>query len=198
MTGRRAFALGGLALAIVGAVGAILVRLATQAPFLPITFGFGPVAMVAFIIMGLSWASIGAFLVIRRPQNVVGLLMVLAGAGYALSMLGLAVTFAVAADGTAGWPAPGRARGLGDRPVHEHRRRRVLHRLHLPDGSGAIAALGNADPALVAIPARVRARASPSSPAPCTSSRPCRTRSASAPISEPVSRSPRSSWSFRC
>ncbi len=101
MSGRRAFALGGLALALVGAVGAILVRLATQAPFLPITFGFGPVAMVAFIIMGLSWASIGAFLVIRRPQNVVGLFMVLAGAGYALSMLGLALTFAFAADGTA-------------------------------------------------------------------------------------------------
>jgi hypothetical protein len=100
MNGRRAFAVGGLALAIVGAVGAILVRLATQAPFLPITFGFGPVAMVAFIIMGLSWASIGAFLVIRRPHNVVGLVMVMAGAGYALSILGLALTFAFAADGT--------------------------------------------------------------------------------------------------
>lgn len=100
MTGRRAFAVAGLALALAGAVGAIVVRLATQAPFLPDTFGFGPVAMVAFIIMGLSWASIGAFLVIRRPANVVGLLMVVAGTGYSLSMLGLAVTFAVAADGT--------------------------------------------------------------------------------------------------
>lgn len=86
MTGRRAFAVAGLALALAGAVGAILLRLATQAPFLPITFGFRPVAMVAFIIMGLSWASIGAFLVIRRPANVVGLVMVMAGAGYALSI----------------------------------------------------------------------------------------------------------------
>jgi hypothetical protein len=101
MTGSRAFAFGGLGLAIVGAVGAIVVRLATQAPFLPITFGFGPLAMIAFIIMGLSWASIGAFLVIRRPHNVVGLLMVVAGAGYSLSMLGLALTFAFAAEQSA-------------------------------------------------------------------------------------------------
>jgi hypothetical protein len=101
MTASRAFAVVGLALAVAGAVGAIIVRVATQAPFLPVTFGFGQAAMVAFITMGLSWASIGAFLVIRRPENAVGSVMVVAGAGYALSMLFLALTFAFAADGTA-------------------------------------------------------------------------------------------------
>ncbi len=101
MTSRRGFAFVGLGLAVVGAVGAIVVRLITQAPFLPVTFGFGPAAMIAFITMGLSWASIGAFLVIRRPENAVGRLMVVAGAGYALSMFCLALTFAFAADGTA-------------------------------------------------------------------------------------------------
>jgi len=100
MTGSRLFALVGLALAIAGAGGAIIIRLVTQSPFLPATFGFGPTAMVAFITMSLSWAAIGAFLVIRRPNNAVGSVMVVAGAGYALSMFGAAVTFAFAADGS--------------------------------------------------------------------------------------------------
>jgi len=101
MTGSRAFALVGLALAIFGAVGAIVVRLVTHAPFLPVTFGFGQAAMVSFIVMGLSWASIGAFLVIRRPGNAVGAVMVVAGAGYTLSMLFLALAFGFAAEDTA-------------------------------------------------------------------------------------------------
>jgi hypothetical protein len=101
MTGSRAFAIVGLALAIFGAVGATMVRVATQAPFLPVTFGFGQTAMASFMLLGLSWASIGAFLVIRRPDNAVGAVMVIAGAGYALSMLFLALTFAFAAEGTA-------------------------------------------------------------------------------------------------
>jgi hypothetical protein len=99
-TASRLFALAGLALAVAGAVGAIVIRFATQAPFLPVSFGFGPTAMVAFIVMGLSWASTGAFLVIRRPENTVGRVMVVAGAGYALSMLCAALTFAFAAEGT--------------------------------------------------------------------------------------------------
>ena len=101
MTGSRAFAIVGLALAIFGAVGAIIVRVVTQAPFLPVTFGFGQAAMVSFIVMGVSWASIGAFLVIRRPENAVGAVMVVAGSGYTLSMLFLALAFGFAADGTA-------------------------------------------------------------------------------------------------
>jgi hypothetical protein len=101
MTGWRFFAIGVLSLAIAGAVGAIVVRLVTSAPFLPVTFGFGPTTMIAFLVMGLSWASIGAFLVIRRPENAVGRLMVLSGTGYSLSMFFVAVTFALAADETA-------------------------------------------------------------------------------------------------
>lgn len=100
MTGSRVLALGGLSAATFGAVGCIVVRLVAGAPFLPVTFGFGPAAMVAFIVLGLSWASIGAFLMIRRPGNAVGLVMVVAGTGYALSMFFLALTLAFAAEGT--------------------------------------------------------------------------------------------------
>jgi MFS family permease len=51
--------------------------------------------------MGLSWASIGAFVVIRRPENPIGRIMVVFGAAYALSMLSGALTLAFVAEGTA-------------------------------------------------------------------------------------------------
>jgi hypothetical protein len=101
MTTTRAFAIAGWGLALLGVIGTVVVRIAAPAPFLPTAFGFGPAAMVAFLTMGLSWASIGAFLVLRRPENVVGRIMVVAGAGYALSMLCVALTFALAADASA-------------------------------------------------------------------------------------------------
>jgi hypothetical protein len=57
--------------------------------------------MIGYVIQGLTWTSIGALLVIRRPENAVGWLMVMVGVGYALSQLSVAVTFALAAEGTA-------------------------------------------------------------------------------------------------
>ena len=64
-------------------------------------FGFGEAAMVGYVIEGLTWASIGAVLVLRRPENAVGWLMVLVGVGYSLSQLTVSMTFAFAAEGTA-------------------------------------------------------------------------------------------------
>jgi hypothetical protein len=101
MSGARLFAIGGLALAVVGAIGTVAVRVVAPAPFLPTAFGFSAASMVAFVIMGLSWASIGAVLAIRRPENAVGRYMVAVGASYALSMFLTVLTFAFAADGTA-------------------------------------------------------------------------------------------------
>lgn len=46
MTTTRAFAIGGWGLAVLGAVGTVLVRIAAPAPLLPKVFGFGPAAMV--------------------------------------------------------------------------------------------------------------------------------------------------------
>ncbi|MDF2733775.1 MAG: Histidine kinase [Chloroflexota bacterium] len=101
MRARRGVALACLALAIGGGVGAVVIRVVSGAPFLPAAFGFGPAAMVGFIVLGMSWASVGAFLVMRRPENAVGLLMVVAGAGYASTMFFAALVFAFAFDGTA-------------------------------------------------------------------------------------------------
>ncbi len=99
--GPSLFAALGLGAAVVGAIGTIVVRLIAPAPFITVAFGYGGLAMVGFLIAGLTWASIGALLVIRRPGNAVGWLMVLVGVGYALSQLSVAVTFAFLAQGTA-------------------------------------------------------------------------------------------------
>ena len=101
MTTWRAFAIVGWGLAVFGAAATIAVRIVTQAPFIRDAFGFGPTVMVAILTMGLSWASIGAVLVIRRPNNAVGRIMVVFGTAYALSMFSAALTLAFVADGTA-------------------------------------------------------------------------------------------------
>ena len=101
MSAPRAFAVMGLGLAITGAVGTVLVRIVAPAPFITSAFGFGGATMVGFVIEGLSWASIGALLVVRRPGNPVGWLMVLVGVGFSLSQLSIALTSTFAAEGTA-------------------------------------------------------------------------------------------------
>lgn len=100
MMAGRVFVVVGMGLAIAGALGTALVRYVSPAPILG-AFGFGEMAMVGYVIQGLTWTSIGALLVIRRPENAVGWLMVLVGVGYALSQLSVAVTFAFVAEGTA-------------------------------------------------------------------------------------------------
>jgi hypothetical protein len=100
MTAPRTFAIVGVGLAIIGAVGTTLVRYVYPVPVVG-AFGFGEAATLGYVIEGLTWASIGALLVTRRPQNAVGWLMVLVGTGYALSQLTVSLTFAYAAEGTA-------------------------------------------------------------------------------------------------
>ena len=94
------YATVGLSLAIAGAVGTAVVRSVSPAPFIG-AFGFSEAAMLGYAIAGLSWASVGSILVVRRPGNAIGWLMVVVGVGYALSQLTVAVTFSLAADGTA-------------------------------------------------------------------------------------------------
>ena len=96
----RIYATAGLTLAIVGAVGTAIVRYVSPAPFIG-SFGFSAAAMLGFVVSGLTWASVGALLIIRRPSNALGWLMLVVGVGYALSQLSVSLTFAWAAEGTA-------------------------------------------------------------------------------------------------
>ena len=101
MSGAHAFATAGLALTIAGAVGTALVRYASPVPIISQAFGFGAAAMVGYLIQGLIWASIGALLVVRRPANAVGWLMVAVGVGYSVSQLTVSMASSFAAAGTA-------------------------------------------------------------------------------------------------
>ena len=69
---------------MLGAVGAITLRIVDHVPVVPSPFGFGDLALAGFEFLGVAFASVGALLTIRRPANAVGWCMVLIGAGYAL------------------------------------------------------------------------------------------------------------------
>ena len=101
MTVARIFAMVGLGLAIAGTVGTAVVRYVAPAPFITEAFGYGGATMVGYVIAGLTWASVGALLVVRRPDNAVGWVMVPVGVGYVLSQVSVALAFALAAGGTA-------------------------------------------------------------------------------------------------
>jgi MFS family permease len=93
-------AVASLALAVLGGVGGLLVRLVWPAPILPTTFGVGPTALIAIAALGITWSTVGALLVVRRPENPVGRIMVVVGAGLAMSVLTVAVAFAALAEGS--------------------------------------------------------------------------------------------------
>jgi hypothetical protein len=96
------FALVGWLVAVVGAVGGLLVRIVWPASVVPTTFGIsGPTALVALAVLGMTWSTVGALLVIRRPENRVGRIMIVVGAGFAVSVLTMAVASAALAKGTA-------------------------------------------------------------------------------------------------
>ena len=107
----RPYAIGGLIASLVGAMGAITLRVVDPVPIIPDALGFSDLALVGFEFLGVTFASVGALLVVRRPENAVGWLMVLIGAGNALAGLTGSVTASAVADaptgttlaGLAGW-----------------------------------------------------------------------------------------------
>ena len=101
MTGPRAYAIGGVVLAISGTVATAIVRFESPVPIVSAAFGFGWAAMIGYLIQGVTWASVGGLLVVRRPANAVGWLMVPVGVGYALSQLTVSVASSFAAASTA-------------------------------------------------------------------------------------------------
>jgi hypothetical protein len=106
------YAVIGWVAALVGALGAVWLRIVDPVPLLAGTFGFGFAALVGFELLGMAFASVGALLVVRRPQNAVGWCMVLIGDGYALGGLTAAITGSAVADGPAGAATAGLAAWL--------------------------------------------------------------------------------------
>lgn len=106
----RPFAIAGLAAAVFGAIGAIVLRIVDHVPMVETAFGFGDVALVGFEFFGVTFAAVGALLVVRRPTNAVGWCMVLIGVGHALAGYAGAVASSALADGPA---AVGTAQAAG-------------------------------------------------------------------------------------
>jgi len=77
----RPYAFVGWIAALAGAVGALALRIVDPAPLLPGVFGFSFTALVGMELLGMTFASVGAVLVVRRPGNAVGWCMVLIGVG---------------------------------------------------------------------------------------------------------------------
>ena len=95
------FAIVGWLATVAGAVGALVLRIVDPVPQVPSTFGFGDTALVGFVVLGVAFASVGALLVVRCPGNIIGWIMVVIGAGYAIGIFWAAVTFSLAAHPTA-------------------------------------------------------------------------------------------------
>jgi hypothetical protein len=95
----RPFAIVGSLIALAAAATAFILRIVDPAPLLPGSFGFGPTALLGMELLGVTFAVVGALLVVRRPGNAVGWVMVLIGDGYALGGLGAAITASAVADG---------------------------------------------------------------------------------------------------
>jgi len=98
----RPYAVVGWVAALAGAVGTMALRIVDPAPLLPGLYGFGPTALIGLELLGVTFASVGAVLVVRRPGNAVGWCMVLIGVGHALGGLSGAIAGSAAADGPAG------------------------------------------------------------------------------------------------
>ena len=96
------YAIIGLVAALVGAVGAIAVRIVDPVPLQPGTFGFSVAALGGLELLGVTFALVGALLVVRVPGNAVGWCMVVIGDGHTLGGLAAAVTGSAVADGPAG------------------------------------------------------------------------------------------------
>jgi hypothetical protein len=94
------FAVVGLVAAVASAVIAITLRIVDPAPMIPSTFGFSDAALVGFACFGIAFAGIGALLVVRRPWNTVGWLMVVGGVAHAAAGMGGAIASSLLAVDT--------------------------------------------------------------------------------------------------
>jgi hypothetical protein len=98
----KPYAIVGWLAAVVGAVGGVALRIVDPVPVIPDELGAGDVSAVGFAFLGVAFASVGALLVARRPENAVGWWMVALGGSNALAALTGAITFSAVADGLAG------------------------------------------------------------------------------------------------
>jgi hypothetical protein len=92
-------------LTIAVGLGAFVIRFLRPDPVPPNAFGMGQAGMLAFVILGVTWATVGSVLVARRPANVVGPIVLVVGLGYAASIFWTALIAIAYAQDPAGMAA---------------------------------------------------------------------------------------------
>ena len=96
------FAGAGLVAAVLGAIGAIARRIVDPVPMAANSYGFGDLSLIGFEFFGVTFAAVGALVVVRQPTNAVGWCMILIGTAHALAGFTAAVTSSALADGPSG------------------------------------------------------------------------------------------------
>ena len=96
------FAGAGLVAAVLGAIGAIALRIIDPVPMAANSYGFGDLSLIGFEFFGVTFAAVGALVVVRQPTNAVGWCMILIGTSHALAGFTAAVTSSALADGPSG------------------------------------------------------------------------------------------------
>ena len=101
MNRTTAIATGAWIVVMAAGLSALVIRALYPFPLVANTGGLGPASIVAGVVLGVAWATVGALLMARRPANVVGRWVLLVGFGYAASMLTLAAMSATVDHGQA-------------------------------------------------------------------------------------------------
>jgi hypothetical protein len=96
----KAFATIGWLVTVASGIAGRGLRIADPVPVVPNLFGMDDPRMVVFVILGFTWATVGALLVVKRPENSVGRYALVIGAAYAVSILTAALTSSAWADGS--------------------------------------------------------------------------------------------------
>jgi MFS family permease len=89
-----------LVVTVAAAIAAIASRIVDPAPILQNNLGFGDVALIGFGLMAVAYSAVGALIMVRRPGNAVGWLMLVIGLCHGVGASAGAVTTSAVAYGT--------------------------------------------------------------------------------------------------
>jgi hypothetical protein len=98
----RRLALGGWLLTVGATVAAVVIRALADVPVLPNRFGLGDAGLVAFAVLAIVSATMGAVVLVRLPRQWVGWNLLVGGALYSVALFGSVAASVAAGDGRLG------------------------------------------------------------------------------------------------
>src|SRR5262245_56743420 len=82
----------GFVVTVTAAIAAIAIRIVDPAPVLHNNLGFGDVALIGFVLMAVAYTAVGSMIMVRRPGNAVGWLMLVIGLCHGVGACAGAIT----------------------------------------------------------------------------------------------------------